>query len=325
MITSKQFVDSNHEADLQDKAESSDHRQIREKTPITQTHCFSKDIALGCFNSGINISGDHYSLIAANINNTRDDNYSEEDSMSCTNCTDYSEDDISSRELDQLPHISKFLAGMREQHRGTGPGSEDKQHKSIGSTVRASAVSATSSGRHYNRGRRGSSSSSGTLREISSTIKREYEDKNGSSRRRNSDLLCSGSRNTTHTKEKISKSMRNDFISIKESVDQSSLQRIDFETSKHLKESSSSHFQYIVQRMVKRSGSEEGVGQDMTKRITSRDIRRGTRAVSYDREDCLRRGCCSKDVSVNNVTEDITRNIAKEADKGSSIIRFLPI
>lgn len=324
MITSKQFVDSNHEDDLQDKAESSDHRQIREKTPQTKTSCFSKDYTLGCFNSGINVPGDHYSLIAANINNNRDDNYSEEDSMSCTNCTDYSEDDISSRELDQLPHISKFLAGMREQHRGTVAGTEDKQHKGTGSTVRPSAVSAASSGRYYNRGRRGSSSSSGTLREISSTIKREYEDKDRSSKIRNSDHvqdLCHGSRNT-HTQEKISKSMRNDYISIKESVAQSSLQRVDFETREHLKETSSSHFQYIVQRLIKRSGSEERFGEDMTKRITSRDVRREPRAVSYDREDCLRRGCCSKDLGDNNVTDDLTRNIVKESDMGSSLIRF---
>ena len=166
----------------------------------------------------------------ASIGIARDDNYSEEDSMSCTNCTDYSEDDISMKELDQLTHIGKFLAGMRQQHTTGG---------------RESVAIAEGKVQHYNK-RRGSEDE---LRRRRENDERKFKRENESSR---SKFEYGRDRVTTNKDKSIEGDMRG-FVSLEGHVTRC-------EITKSLNETSSSSYKYIVERRISRSNSEQEKG-----------------------------------------------------------------
>ncbi len=193
----------------------------------------------------------------ATIGIERDDNYSEEDSMSCTNCTDYSEDDISMKELDQLTHIGKFLAGMRQQHTTGG---------------RESAASAEGKVQHYNK-RRGSEDE---LRRRRDNDERNFKRENESSR---SKFEYGRDRVPTNKDKSIEGDMRG-YVSLEGHVTRC-------EITKSSNESSSS-YKYVVERRISRSNSEQEKGLLRSYQSHSREDKEKS---SFDKEDFLGIGC----------------------------------
>ena len=172
-------------------------------------------------------------------NTNRDDNYSEEDSMSCTNCTDYSEDDISMKELDQLTNIGKFLAGMRQQH----------------TTGRESAASGEGEihlDRHKRRG------SEDKLRRERENVEKNFKRENESCR---SKFEYGRGRNSIKRDKSMDGNMRR-YVNLEGHVTRCEITK---SSNKNLvkdfrSETSSSSYKYIVERRVSRSNSEQEKG-----------------------------------------------------------------